>query len=116
MTAEHLAHALSVSGLSSEAVAAHAERFDRLLATLGRERSDDDEWDAWYVPGRIEVLGKHTDYGGGRSLVCAAERGFSIVAAPRSDTRLSITDIGRGVSLQLDPAAARADVSWATYP
>ena len=116
MTAEHLARALSASGLSAEAVAAHAARFERLLATLGREHSGGDEWDAWYVPGRIEVLGKHTDYGGGRSLICAAERGFTVVAAPRHDIRLSITDIGRGVSLQLDPTALRADVSWATYP
>ena len=85
MTAEHLAHALSASGLSGEAVAARAAQFERLLATLGRERTDYDEWDAWFVPGRIEVLGKHTDYGGGRSLICAAERGFSVVAgtAPR---------------------------------
>ena len=116
MTADHLALALSASGLSGEAVAAHAAQFERLLATLGRERTDHDEWDAWYVPGRVEVLGKHTDYGGGRSLICAAERGFSVVAAPRRDIRLSITDIGRGVSLQLDPAAPRPDVSWATYP
>ena len=29
-----------------------------------------------YVPGRIEVLGKHTDYAGGRSLLCALERGI----------------------------------------
>ena len=105
MTAEHLALALSASGLSGEAVTAHAAQFERLLATLGRERTDRDEWDAWYVPGRVEVLGKHTDYGGGRSLICAAERGFCVVAAPRRDIRLSITDIGRGVTLQLDPAA-----------
>ena len=30
---------------------------------------------AWFVPGRIEVLGKHTDYAGGRSLTAAIERG-----------------------------------------
>ena len=26
----------------------------------------------WFVPGRIEVLGKHTDYAGWRSLLCTA--------------------------------------------
>jgi galactokinase len=31
---------------------------------------------AFYVPGRIEVLGKHTDYAGGRSLLAATEKGF----------------------------------------
>ena len=116
MTPEHVAVALAASGLSGEAVAAHAAQFERLLGTLGRERNDHDEWDAWFVPGRVEVLGKHTDYGGGRSLTCAAERGFSVVAAPRRDMGVSITDIGRGVALQLDPSSPRADVSWATYP
>ena len=68
------------------------------------------------MPGRIEVLGKHTDYGGGRSLICAAERGFHVVSAPRSDRRLAITDVGRGTRWMLDPDGPRPDVSWATYP
>ena len=39
----------------------------------------------WWVPGRIEVLGKHTDYGGGRVLVCAVERGVTAEAEPGGD-------------------------------
>ena len=35
---------------------------------------------AWTMPGRIEVLGKHTDYGGGRVLVCAVDRGVTVRA------------------------------------
>lgn len=31
-----------------------------------------------FIPGRIEVLGKHTDYCGGRSIVCAIDRGFHV--------------------------------------
>ena len=38
----------------------------------------------WFVPGRIEVLGKHTDYAGGRSLLCAVERGFTVTAWPHN--------------------------------
>ena len=34
----------------------------------------------WAMPGRIEVLGKHTDYGGGRVLVCAVDRGLTVRA------------------------------------
>jgi galactokinase len=116
MTIDQLARALTSSGLSDEAASSRAARFEILLATLGQARTDRESWEAWYVPGRIEVLGKHTDYGGGRSLICAADRGFSVVAAPRNDTRLSITDIGRGVALHLDPSAHKPDVSWATYP
>ena len=36
---------------------------------------------AWYVPGRIEVLGKHTDYAGGRSLTAAVTQGFCAIAS-----------------------------------
>ena len=31
----------------------------------------------WFVPGRVEVLGKHTDYAGGRSLICATDLGVT---------------------------------------
>ena len=42
-------------------------------------------WDArcalFWVPGRVEVAGKHTDYAGGRSLLAAATKGFCVVVA-----------------------------------
>ncbi len=43
---------------------------------------------AWRVPGRIEVLGKHTDYAGGHVLVCAVEQGVTAVARRRPGSRL----------------------------
>src|SRR5437867_10722328 len=45
---------------------------------------------AFLVPGRIEVLGKHTDYAGGRSLLCAIERGIVVCVAPRADSVVRI--------------------------
>lgn len=39
----------------------------------------------WFMPGRIEVLGKHTDYGGGRVLVCAVDRGVTVTAQALPD-------------------------------
>lgn len=41
-----------------------------------------------FVPGRIEVLGKHTDYAGGSSLLIAAERGFTFQAEPLAGDRI----------------------------
>ncbi len=60
---------------------------------------------AWFVPGRIEVLGKHTDYAGGRSLLAAVERGLRVTSARRSDNRVMVTDGARGVTIDgtLDP-------------
>jgi galactokinase len=37
---------------------------------------------SWFVPGRIEVLGKHTDYAGGRSLLAAVDRGVTVHVEP----------------------------------
>ncbi|MGH7448520.1 MAG: galactokinase family protein, partial [Longimicrobiales bacterium] len=44
----------------------------------------------FFVPGRIEVLGKHTDYAGGRSLLAAVHRGFVVAAAPRPDGAVQV--------------------------
>ena len=53
-----------------------------------------------YVPGRVEFLGKHTDYAGGRSLLMAVERGFRLVAAPRDDGVLRVSAGGADGDVQ----------------
>lgn len=71
----------------------------------------------WFAPGRIEVLGKHVDYAGGRSLLCTVERGLVLVARPRNDRQLVLRDARRGeaVALALD-SGNRGSVPWAIYP
>lgn len=71
----------------------------------------------WFVPGRIEVLGKHTDYAGGRSLICTTGRGFCVVAVPRADRVLRIVDVGRGLTAEvaLDPDLAPEASGWPVY-
>eukprot|EP00397_Hematodinium_sp_SG-2012_P029988 GEMP01031725.1.p1 GENE.GEMP01031725.1~~GEMP01031725.1.p1 ORF type:complete len:432 (-),score=102.30 GEMP01031725.1:876-2141(-) len=41
-----------------------------------------DEFRFFFVPGRIEVMGKHTDYCGGKSLLAAVNRGFMCAWEP----------------------------------
>ena len=73
-----------------------------------------------WVPGRIEFLGKHTDYAGGRSLLCAAERGICVAVTPRRDDRLRVYDAITGemlderMSQPAMPEAASAG-HWSTY-
>lgn len=55
-----------------------------------------------FVPGRIEVLGKHTDYAGGRSLLAAVGRGFTVEAVATEDRAISITDTGRDQTVVID--------------
>jgi galactokinase len=73
---------------------------------------------ALFVPGRIEVLGKHTDYAGGQSLTCAVERGFSACYTPRADAVVRIVDARDerqatfALSGDLDPPIGH----WSNYP
>ena len=73
----------------------------------------------YVVPGRIEVFGKHTDYCGGRSLVCATEQGL-VVAARDLDPpvlRVHALDLGGTVDLPLDADADDGrDPPWSRYP
>lgn len=73
---------------------------------------------SYWVPGRIEFLGKHTDYAGGRSLVCAIERGITVHATPRTDSRMAITDIVSGDSTEFEISAALSPKAghWTAYP
>jgi galactokinase len=90
------------------------DRLTALAIRFGREHGR--PAGGWFVPGRIEILGKHTDYGGGRTLVCALERGLSVVGAPRSDRLLRIVDVRRQSSIELDAASLAPGISWANYP
>lgn len=69
-----------------------------------------------WVPGRLEVFGKHTDYAGGRTLVTALPRGFAFAARPRSDGAIYVIDarsneaVTVGASKQ-DPAMS----GWRNY-
>jgi galactokinase len=71
---------------------------------------------ALFVPGRIELLGKHTDYAGGRSLVTATPQGLSVLVAPREDSELSWHDLTRGVEARFDAAhPGERPGHWSNY-
>ena len=87
----------------------------RARAALGARAR---EAGTWWVPGRLEFLGKHTDYCGGPSLVCAVERGFAVASAPRSDARVRIADAmsGEQAEAELNDALVVRHGHWSSYP
>lgn len=90
------------------------ERVAHELRRTGRTPA----WLIW-VPGRIELLGKHTDYAGGRSLVCPIDRGFMLAVAPRTDERLLVTDAGGIDDTFVCPITPDAPIyggHWSAYP
>ncbi len=107
---------LASAGLTSAEARRKRELFAEVdvafRATAGAEPAA-----RWFVPGRIEVLGKHTDYAGGRSLLCAVGRGFCVAASPRSDRVLRVVDAGRKLEVEvpLDPALVPSASGWRVY-
>jgi len=74
--------------------------------------------DRMFVGGRIEFLGKHTDYGGGRSLVCAIDKGFTVESNPTENGLVKIVnkDSDEVITFPLDENLTIQSNHWANYP
>jgi galactokinase len=69
-----------------------------------------------YVPGRLEIVGKHTDYAGGRSLVAAVPRGITINADCAGGRRVVIRDLSSGDQLEFSTRGDGEGEGWRRYP
>jgi galactokinase len=116
LTPETAATALRAGGLRQD-IDTKADLFSRAARHLTAHGANADRR-AYFVPGRIEVLGKHTDYCGGHSLVAAVERGICLVAAPREDGQIRIhaLDLDDTVHFAWDPELDVPTGSWPNYP
>ncbi|MDQ0812957.1 galactokinase [Streptomyces sp. B3I7] len=99
----------------SEAVARAADevadRFQELYGT-GPEG-------VWAAPGRVNLIGEHTDYNDGFVMPFALPHTTVAAVARREDGRLRLhsADIDAGpVELSLDDLAPETDKSWTAYP
>lgn len=116
---DRVASRLFDAGMDDDQSVRVAERFSTLhasLRALGVGASTATR--AYWVPGRIEFLGKHTDYAGGRSLLCTVERGLCVLAAPRRNGRVRIHDArcNETASFRLQPDVVPDAGHWSNYP
>ncbi len=72
---------------------------------------------AAFAPGRIEVLGNHTDYNEGFVLSAAIQAGCCVAAGARPDRTLTLAapDLDASVSLDLDSLRPLEQATWANY-
>lgn len=113
-----IAARLVARGLHATATAAKAELFARCAKSLAQAGVNAGESvRAFFVPGRIEVLGKHTDYAGGRSVLAAADRGFCVAVRPRKDNRVQMMAQGcEAASFAMDAELSPPLGDWSNYP
>ncbi len=90
----------------TRAIRAFQERFGELPSLRAR------------APGRVNLIGEHTDYNEGFVLPIAINRAIWVVARPRRDrqARLIAADFGEEAGFSLDELRPGGLRGWAAYP
>ena len=72
----------------------------------------------FYAPGRVNLIGDHTDYNGGLVFPCAVSSGIALAIAPRSDGKVRLRSANFEFSLELDNLDNLQPVAknWVNYP
>ncbi|USK34214.1 galactokinase [Bacillus sp. F19] len=90
------------------------------LEGLFREKFGRGDYRSFFAPGRINLIGEHTDYNGGHVFPCAITYGTYALAAKRSDRMLRMYSVNfpdKGiVECSLDDLGYQTEHDWANYP
>jgi len=70
----------------------------------------------WVAPGRVNLIGEHTDYNDGFVMPFALAQAVTVAAAPRDDDRWSVTSLSNGETREFGRADLQPGMSgWAAY-
>ncbi len=95
----------------------HAARLGERIARRHRDRFGVRPETLAYAPGRIEVLGNHTDYNEGYVLSAAIDAGACFALSGRADGGVTLlaADLGEEAAFPLARPEADAVTPWANY-
>jgi len=70
-----------------------------------------------YAPGRVELLGNHTDYNQGVVLATAIDRGLRVSGEPRHDGRIALRSASLGeFAIDFGDLRPQRQPTWVNYP
>jgi len=69
-----------------------------------------------FAPGRVELLGNHTDYNDGVVLSAALDLGISVTGKKRDDDKIVLSSEGIEGNVTVDLASFQANGEWSDYP
>jgi len=72
----------------------------------------------YFAPGRVNLIGEHTDYNGGLVLPCAIDRGTYLAARRRRDRKIGFNSLNLPFTIRLDVEAGISPQGneWVNYP
>ncbi len=89
------------------------EKFKEIYGTEGEIRE-------YFAPGRVNLIGEHTDYNGGHVFPCALTIGTYGVAKKREDNKIHFysanLENAAVVEVSLDDLSYQKSYGWANYP
>ena len=91
-----------------------------LVAEFGKVYGDTEGVREYFSPGRVNLIGEHTDYNGGHVFPCALTIGTYGVARKRDDDKVRFYSAnikgGNIMEASLSELSYDADFNWANYP
>ena len=80
------------------------------------ERTGQPPAGVWAAPGRVNLIGEHTDYNDGYVMPFALAQAVTVAAAARSDDWWTVTSLNLGDTVAFGPADLEAGMTgWAAY-
>lgn len=72
----------------------------------------------YFSPGRVNLIGEHTDYNGGAVFPCALSFGAYLAMAKNNEGKMNFKSLNQPeiVSLGFDQLTTRLEQSWVNYP
>ena len=71
----------------------------------------------YFAPGRVNLIGEHIDYNGGRVFPCALTFGTYLMAAKRLDSQVALASLNiPGTAEVGEDALGRKSGKWTDYP
>ena len=93
---------------------------EKCLEGFKKVFGDEGEIRSFFAPGRVNLIGEHTDYNGGHVFPCALTIGTYACARKRKDRQLNFYSMNFEelgvISLSLDDISYKKEHNWVNYP